>query len=126
MSDPRQAPRRHEWMPNRMFDPATNPFAIQNLLKKEKKEDTPFLLKRDERPVFGYSDDALLNESKIQPAVDFQFDELLDQPITPSSTFHAEVDGQFHPTLSQKYRPLKLAMRRTSLQNHLKLPSKKI
>ncbi len=95
MSDPRQAPRRHEWMPNRMFDPATNPFAIQNLLKKEKKEDTPFLLKRDERPVFGYSDDALLNESKIQPAVDFQFDELLDQPITPSSTFHAEVDGQF-------------------------------
>ena len=39
MSDPRPAPRRHEWMPNRMFDPATNPFAIQNLLKKEKKEE---------------------------------------------------------------------------------------
>lgn len=97
MSDPRPAPRRHEWMPNRMFDPATNPFAIQNLLKKEKKEDTPFLLKRDERPVFGYSDDALLKESKIQPAVDFQFDELLDQPIMSSSGFHAEVDGQFPP-----------------------------
>jgi len=97
LSDPRPAPRRHEWMPNRMFDPATNPFAIQNLLKKEKKEDTPFLLKRDERPVFGYSDDALLKESKIQPAVDFQFDELLDQPIMSSSGFHAEVDGQFPP-----------------------------
>ena len=97
MSDPRPAPRRHEWMPNRMFDPATNPFAIQNLLKKEKKEDTPFLLKRDERPVFNYSDDALLKESKIQPAVDFQFDELLDQPIMSSSGFHAEVDGQFPP-----------------------------
>ena len=97
MSDPRPAPRRHEWMPNRMFDPATNPFAIQNLLKKEKKEYTPFLLKRDERPVFGYSDDALLKESKIQPAVDFQFDELLDQPIMSSSGFHAEVDGQFPP-----------------------------
>lgn len=95
MSDPRHAPRRHEWMPNRMFDPATNPFAIQNLLKKEKKEDTPFLLKRDERPVFDYSDDALLKESKIQPAVDFQFDELLDQPIMSSPAFHAEVDGQF-------------------------------
>jgi flagellar biosynthesis/type III secretory pathway protein FliH len=80
-----------------MFDPATNPFAIQNLLKKEKKEDTPFLLKRDERPVFNYSDDALLKESKIQPAVDFQFDELLDQPIMSSSGFHAEVDGQFPP-----------------------------
>ena len=97
MSDPRQAPRRHEWMPNRMFDPATNPFAIQNLLKKEKKEDTPFSLKRDERPVFDYSDDALLKESKIQPAVDFQFDELLDQPIMSSPAFHAEVDGQFPP-----------------------------
>jgi len=97
LSDPRPAPRRHEWMPNRMFDPATNPFAIQNLLKKEKKEDTPFLLKRDERPVFGYSDDALLKESKTQPAVDFQFDELLDQPIMSSSGFHAEVDGQFPP-----------------------------
>ena len=97
MSDPRPAPRRHEWMPNRMFDPATNPFAIQNLLKKEKKEDTPFLLKRDERPVFDYSDDAMLKESKIQPAVDFQFDELLDQPIMSSPAFHAEVDGQFPP-----------------------------
>ena len=97
MSDPRPAPRRHEWMPNRMFDPATNPFAIQNLLEKEKKEDTPFLLKRDERPVFDYSDDAMLNESKIQPAVDFQFDELLDQPIMSSPAFHAEVDGQFSP-----------------------------
>ena len=97
MSDPRHAPRRHEWMPNRMFDPATNPFAIQNLLKKEKKEDTPFSLKRDERPVFDYSDDALLKESKIQPAVDFQFDELLDQPIMSSPAFHAEVDGQFPP-----------------------------
>lgn len=97
MSDPRSAPRRHEWMPNRMFDPATNPFAIQNLLEKEKKEDTPFLLKRDERPVFDYSDDAMLNESKIQPAVDFQFDELLDQPIMSSPAFHAEVDGQFSP-----------------------------
>ena len=97
MSDPRPAPRRHEWMPNRMFDPATNPFAIQNLLEKEKKEDTPFLLKRDERPVFDYSDDAMLNESKIQPAVDFQFDELLDQPIMSSPAFHAEMDGQFSP-----------------------------
>jgi len=97
LSDPRPAPRRHEWMPNRMFDPATNPFAIQNLLKKEKKEDTPFLLKRDERPVFDYSDDALLNESKIQPAADFQFDELLDQPIMSSPGFQSEVDEQFPP-----------------------------
>ena len=95
MSDPRPAPRRHEWMPNRMFDPLTNPFAIQNLLKKEKKEDTPFLLNRDERPVFDYSDDALLKESKIQPASAFQFDELLDQPIVSSPGFQSEVDGQF-------------------------------
>ena len=95
MSDPRHAPRRHEWMPNRMFDPATNPFAIQNLLKKEKKEEKPFLLKQDERPVFGYSDDALLKESKIQPAADFKFDELLDQPIVSSPGFQSEVDEQF-------------------------------
>jgi flagellar biosynthesis/type III secretory pathway protein FliH len=104
LSDPRQAPRRHEWMPNRMFDPATNPFAIQNLLKKEKKEDTPFLLKRDERPVFGYSDNALLNESTIQPEADFQFDELLDQPIMSSPGFQSEVDEQF-PAVSVPETP---------------------
>ena len=90
MSDPRNTQRRHEWMPNRMFDPETNPFAIQNLLKKEKKEDDAFLLNRDERPVFGYSDDALLKESTTQATVDFQFDELLDQPLSSASTIQSE------------------------------------
>ena len=89
MSDPRNTQRRHEWMPNRMFDPATNPFAIQNLLKKEEKNDT-FLLKRDERPVFDYADNTLLKEVNIQPAADFQFDELLDQPLTTSPAFQLE------------------------------------
>ena len=91
MSDPRNTQRRHEWMPNRMFDPATNPFAIQNLLKKEEKNDT-FLLKRDERPVFDYADNTLLKEVNIQPAADFQFDELLDQPLTTSPAFQLESD----------------------------------
>jgi len=102
LSDPSKAPRRHEWMPNRMFDPSTNPFAIQNLLKREKKEDATFLLKRDERPVFDYSDDSLLKESKIQPAADFQLNQLLDQSIIPSSGFQSGVGEQFPTEPVQK------------------------
>jgi len=99
LSDPSNPQPRHAWMPNRMFDPATNPFAIQNLLKKEKKEDTPFLLKWDERPVFNYSDDALLKESKTQPAVDFQFNELLDQPLPSAPAFQVEPNETASPDI---------------------------
>jgi hypothetical protein len=97
LSDPNNPQPRHAWMPNRMFDPATNPFAIQNLLKKEKKEDTPFLLKRDERPVFNYAVDALLAESKVQPTVDFQFDQMLDQPLPSAPAFQVEPNETASP-----------------------------
>lgn len=78
-----------------MFDPANNPFAIQNLLKKE--QDETFLAKRDERPVVSYSDTALLKEVRSQTAVDFQLNELLDQPLPEVPTFEFEADDQSLP-----------------------------
>ena len=35
MSNPRSAQEHGQWLPNRMFDSAANPFAVQNLLRKE-------------------------------------------------------------------------------------------
>lgn len=55
MSDPQAAKR---WMPNRMFDPVSNPFAIQNLLEKEQP---PFVEARDERPRHAFGIDALMS-----------------------------------------------------------------
>lgn len=55
MSDPQAAKR---WMPNRMFDPVSNPFAIQNLLEKEQP---PFVEARDERPRDAFGIDALMS-----------------------------------------------------------------
>ena len=52
MSEVRTARKRNEWLPNRMFDPTTNPFAVQNLLDRTAP---PFVEQRDEVPesMFG-------------------------------------------------------------------------
>ncbi len=38
MSNPRSAQEHGQWLPNRMFDSAANPFAVQNLLRKEEEK----------------------------------------------------------------------------------------
>ena len=53
------ARRRHEYLPNRMFDPVANPFAVQNLLVKEEQV---FALTPDERPEFGFESDPLISK----------------------------------------------------------------
>ena len=54
MSDAGTARRRNAWMPNRMFDPVSNPFAIQNLLEREQKD---FVGAPDERDAAGFGPD---------------------------------------------------------------------
>ena len=38
LSNPRSAQEHGHWLPNRMFDSAANPFAVQNLLRKEEEK----------------------------------------------------------------------------------------
>ncbi len=54
MSDAGTARRRNAWMPNRMFDPVSNPFAIQNLLERAHQD---FVGAPDERDAAGFGPD---------------------------------------------------------------------
>lgn len=72
MSDARAAQKR--WMPNRMFDPVSNPFAIQNLLEREMP---PFIESRDERPAFAFGVDALAGGTIVKA---FEVDRGLQMP----------------------------------------------
>lgn len=82
MSDARTAQKR--WMPNRMFDPVSNPFAIQNLLEREMP---PFVENRDERPAFAFGVDALAGGTIVKA---FEVDRGLQMP---DEDFRAETDG---------------------------------
>ena len=66
------ARRRHEYLPNRMFDPVANPFAVQNLLVKEEQT---FALIPDERPEFGFESDPLISKEKTGM---FALDEVIE------------------------------------------------
>ena len=66
------ARRRHEYLPNRMFDPVANPFAVQNLLVKEEQV---FALTPDERPEFGFESDPLISKEATGT---FALDEIIE------------------------------------------------
>ena len=66
------ARRRHEYLPNRMFDPVANPFAVQNLLVKEQQD---FALAPDERPEFGFKSDPLISNEATGA---FALDEIIE------------------------------------------------
>lgn len=72
MSDARAAQKR--WMPNRMFDPVSNPFAIQNLLEREMP---PFVAVRDERPASAFGVDPLAGGTIVKA---FEVDRGLQMP----------------------------------------------
>lgn len=74
MSEVRTARKRNAWLPNRMFDPASNPFAVQNLLERTAP---PFVEQRDAvpEPIFGV--DPLAGG---QIAGGFEYDHSLDLP----------------------------------------------
>ena len=68
MSDARTA-SRNEWMPNRMFDPVNNPFAMQNLLRKEPDA---FTLKREKQLQKSFVADPMVAPQKIASAANFK------------------------------------------------------
>lgn len=59
------------WLPNRMFDPVSNPFAVQNLIEQQAP---PFTAARDERPQSGFGVDSVLGGSIMRA---FEVDERL-------------------------------------------------
>lgn len=79
------ARRRHEYMPNRMFDPAANPFAVQNLLV----EDNPtFAVAPDERSEFRFESDPLISGEDMGA---FALDEVIElADLTGATAFAAE------------------------------------
>lgn len=89
----RRVLKRHDWLPNRMFDPANNPFAIQNLLAREReKEDALFHVDVDERPEATYAGNALLRDTHSLPPKDFRKNALLVDPAAERHEFLAEYD----------------------------------
>ncbi len=101
MSDATHSPRqpvrrvlkRHDWLPNRMFDPVNNPFAIQNLLAREReKEDSVFHVDVDGRPEDPYVDNPLLKEKESLPSKDFASNRLLEETTRFDHAFHAEYE----------------------------------
>ncbi len=79
------ARRRHEYMPNRMFDPVTNPFAVQNLLVEESQ---PFTVAPGERSEFRFESDPLISGQDMGA---FALDEVLElADLTGAAAFPAE------------------------------------
>jgi flagellar biosynthesis/type III secretory pathway protein FliH len=82
------ARRRHEYMPNRMFDPAANPFAVQNLLIKEEQV---FTVTTEERPEFGFESDPLVSK---ESAGMFALDEVIElADLTGATAFASEANA---------------------------------
>jgi flagellar biosynthesis/type III secretory pathway protein FliH len=72
-----------------MFDPAVNPFAVQNLLVKEEQV---FTVNTDERPEFGFESDPLV--SKEGPGA-FALDEIIElADLTGATAFASEANAE--------------------------------
>ena len=79
------ARRRHEYMPNRMFDPVANPFAVQNLLVEESQ---PFTVAPDDRSEFRFESDPLISGQDMGA---FALDEVIElADLTGATAFAAE------------------------------------
>ena len=68
MSEAHTASRK-EWLPNRMFDPVNNPFAMQNLLRKEPDA---FTLKREKQLQKSFVADPMVAPEKSTSAAGFK------------------------------------------------------
>jgi flagellar biosynthesis/type III secretory pathway protein FliH len=84
----RPARKRNAWLPNRMFDPVSNPFAIQNLLDRHTP---PFAGQQDERPDAAFGTDPLAGGSAIRA---FEVDRGLQLPEDDFAV-DTEVSGEF-------------------------------
>ncbi len=112
MSDSSHAARRrHEYMPNRMFDPAANPFAVQNLLIKEEQV---FTVTTEERPEFGFESDPLVSK---ESAGMFALDEVIElADLTGATAFASEAnaDSAFVAETSSAAADMTAAMQETA------------
>jgi len=105
------ARRRHEYMPNRMFDPAANPFAVQNLLIKEEQV---FTVTTEERPEFGFESDPLVSK---ESAGMFALDEVIElADLTGATAFASEAnaDSAFVAETSSAAADMTAAMQETA------------
>ena len=112
MSEVRTARKRNTWLPNRMFDPASNPFAVQNLLDRTAP---PFVEQRDQLPESIFGVDPLAggrvaggfarDHSLDLPDEDFSIDEVINDGFVaeqsmPEPGFAAEaaseIGAEFH------------------------------
>lgn len=106
MSEVRTARKRNAWLPNRMFDPASNPFAVQNLLDRTAP---PFVEQRDQIPEAIFGVDPLAggriaagfarDHSLDLPEDDFALDEVIAEPFSadddlPAPGFAAEAASE--------------------------------
>lgn len=112
MSDSSHAARRrHEYMPNRMFDPAANPFAVQNLLIKEEQV---FTVTTEERPEFGFESDPLVSKESVGM---FALDEVIElADLTSATAFASEAnaDSAFVAETSSAAADMTAAMQETA------------
>ena len=106
MSEVRTARKRNTWLPNRMFDPASNPFAVQNLLDRTAP---PFVEQRDQLPESIFGVDPLAggrlaagfarDDSLDLPDEDFSIDEVINDGFVteqgiPEPGFAAEAASE--------------------------------
>ena len=112
MSDSSHAARRrHEYMPNRMFDPAANPFAVQNWLIKEEQV---FTVTTEERPEFGFESDPLVSKESADM---FALDEVIElADLTGATAFASEAnaDSAFVAETSSAAADMTAAMQETA------------
>jgi len=117
LSEVRTARKRNQWLPNRMFDPTTNPFAVQNLLDRTAP---PFVEQREEAPEAMFGVDPLTggyvaagferDRSLDLPDEDFAIDEVIADPFVAEDTAPApgfaaeavsETGTEFNPELDE-------------------------
>lgn len=87
----KRTPKRQDWLPNRMFDPVNNPFAVQNLLAREQEnEDAAFAANTDGRADPRYAGNQLLKDAAVLPSKAFTANRLLEEQVTADKEFFAE------------------------------------
>ena len=115
MSELRTARKRNAWLPNRMFDPASNPFAVQNLLDRTAP---PFVEQRDALPEPMFGVDPLAgghvaggfeyDHSLDLPDEDFALDEVIadafvaeaDESVATDTEFAAQQNDEINTTFA--------------------------
>ena len=87
MSELSSAKPDKEWLPNLMFDPVNNPFAMQNLMRKEAET---FSATADGRSAKSFVASAIGDKGERAPSA-FQFN--AQTGLGPQTSFRAHATG---------------------------------